>query len=60
MPIKSIKVLNVMAFQRQWRKNNGDPKEGKLKSGDKIHDAFELNFADGINVLTDFCGYAQL
>lgn len=24
MAIKSIKVLNVMAFQRQWRKNNED------------------------------------
>ncbi|MCD7716913.1 MAG: ATP-binding protein [Lachnospiraceae bacterium] len=51
MPIKSIKVSNVMAFQRQWQKNNGDPKEGELKSGDRIHDAFTLEFSDGINVM---------
>jgi len=51
MPIKSIEVLNVMVFQRQWRKNNGDCKQEKLKIGDKIADAFKLNFCDGINVL---------
>lgn len=43
--------MNVMAFQNQWRKNNGDPKEGMIADGDKIHDAFELQFSDGINVL---------
>ena len=28
MSIKSIKVINVMVLQRQWRKNDGDPKTG--------------------------------
>lgn len=51
MPIQSIKVLNVMAFQRQWRKNNGDSKEGTICDGDRIHDAFQLRFSDGINVI---------
>jgi predicted ATPase len=51
MSIQSIKITNVMAFQNQWRKNNGDPKDGQLTSGDRIHDAFELQFSDGINVI---------
>ena len=51
MAIKSIKVLNVMAFQRQWRKNNGDLKEKALQVGDHLSDAFSLDFCDGINVL---------
>ena len=51
MAIKSISVLNVMAFQRQWRKNNGDSKDGKVQSGDTLGDGFKLNFCDGINVL---------
>lgn len=51
MSIKSIKIMNVMAFQKRWRKNNNDPKEGQLHEGDHIHDAFELHFSDGINVI---------
>lgn len=51
MSIKSIKIMNVMAFQKRWRKNNSDPKEGLLHEGDRIHDAFELLFSDGINVI---------
>lgn len=51
MAIKSIHILNVMVFQRQWRKNNGDCKEGELKSGDSFSEAFHLDFCDGINVL---------
>lgn len=51
MSIKSIQVMNVMAFQNQLRKNNSDPKNGALKDGDRIHDAFELHFSDGINVI---------
>ncbi len=51
MSIKSIVVMNVMSFQRQLRKNNGDPKEGELKAGDMLHEAFKLDFSDGINVL---------
>ncbi len=51
MSIKSIQILNVMAFQGQCRKNNSDPKEGEIKAGDVISEAFELEFSDGINVL---------
>lgn len=51
MSIKSIKVLNVMAFQRQWRLNNGDCNTFKAKPGDIISDAFGLQFCDGINIL---------
>lgn len=51
MAIKSIRIMNVMVFQNQWRKNNGDPKMGKLSAGNLIHDAFELHFSDGINVI---------
>jgi len=51
MAIKSINILNVMVFRRQWRKNNGDCKEGELKDGDTISEGFKLEFSDGINVL---------
>ncbi len=51
MAIKSIDILNVMVFQRQWRKNNGDCKIGEVKKEDTISDAFHLDFCDGINVL---------
>ena len=51
MAIKSIDILNVMVFQRQWRKNNGDCKIGEVKTGDKLSDAFHLGFCNGINVL---------
>ena len=51
MAIRSISVQNVLGFERMWRKDNGDPKAGGLKSGDKISDAFHLEFAEGINVL---------
>ena len=29
--------LNVMVFQRQWRKNNGDTKQGEIKDGDQLN-----------------------
>lgn len=51
MPIKHIKITNVMAFQNHWRKNNGDFESAPLTNGDRIHDAFELGFSDGINVI---------
>ena len=51
MAIKSINILNVMVFQRQWRKNNGDCKEGEAKEGDQLSESFHLDFCDGINVL---------
>ena len=44
MSIKSIKVLNVMAFQRQWRKNNEDCNTFNAEPGDVISDTFELQF----------------
>lgn len=50
MAIQSITILNVMVFQRQWRNNNGDTKDG-MQRGDRLHDAFQLHFCDGINVL---------
>jgi predicted ATPase len=51
MAIKSIDILNVLVFQRQWRKNNGDCKVGEPQSGDMLSEEFHLNFCDGINVL---------
>lgn len=51
MAIRSIRIMNVMAFQNQWRKNNSDPKEGQIANGDILHDAFELHFSDGVNVI---------
>lgn len=51
MSIKSIEILNVLVFQRQWRKNNGDTKNGSLNEGNPLHDAFKMSFCDGINVL---------
>ena len=51
MAIKSIEILNVMVFQRQLRKNNGDSKVGQIKEGNIESDGFKLSFSDGINVL---------
>lgn len=51
MAIKSIDILNVLVFQRQWRKNNGSCMDGKTQSGDSISDGFHLNFGDGINII---------
>ena len=51
MSIKSIEVLNVMVFERQWRCNNGDWKDKQPNKGDVISDGFKLKFSDGINVL---------
>lgn len=51
MAIKSVKVLNVMAFQRLWRKNNGTCRVPDAKAGDSFCEAFQLQFCDGINIL---------
>ncbi len=51
MAIKSIDILNVLTFQRQWRKNNGSCMSEKIQSGDRISDGFHLDFWDGINVI---------
>lgn len=50
MAIKSIEVMNIMVFRRQWRNQNDDCKAG-IKAGDVLQDAFQLKFCDGINVL---------
>lgn len=51
MPIKFIEINNVLVFQRQCRKNNGDTKASPLSKGDKVSDAFHLDFGNGINVI---------
>ncbi|MCM1121496.1 MAG: ATP-binding protein [Eubacterium sp.] len=40
-----------MAFQTQWRKNNGDCNEFAVKEEDSFCEAFQLQFCDGINVV---------
>ena len=49
MAIKSIDILNVLIFQRQWRIDNGDCKTSNINTGDTISDGFHLEFGDGIN-----------
>lgn len=44
MAIKSIEVMNVMVFDRSWRKYMNDESEG-------FKDSFKLDFCDGINVI---------
>ena len=51
MAVKSIEIVNVMIFQRQWRINNTEHSDSMVKEGDTISDGFRLNFCDGINVL---------
>lgn len=51
MSIKSIKVLNIMTFQRQLCKNNADCNTFDAKTGDTLSDSFHLVFCDGINIL---------
>lgn len=51
MAIKSIDIVNVMAFQTQWRKNNGDCNDFSFQKGDAFCEAFKLDFCDGINVI---------
>ncbi len=51
MAIRSIDILNVLVFQRQWRENNADPRSAPIQQGDKLRDGFHLDFCDEINVL---------
>lgn len=51
MAIKSIDILNVLIFQRQWRLNNRDCNAGKISKDDKLSDGFHLKFSEGINVI---------
>lgn len=51
MSIKSIDVINVLVFERQWRIENGDPKQPVMGDAASASDGFHLDFSDGINVL---------
>ena len=51
MAIRSIDILNVLAFRRQWHQNNDDPKTASIQQGDHVSEGFHLDFCDGINVL---------
>ena len=51
MAIRLIEIVNVMIFQRQWRKNNADFTDSVVREGAGISDGFRLRFCDGINVL---------
>ena len=51
MSVKSIEISNVMVFQCQWRKNNGNFKNDKIQEDDTINSNFKMKFCDGINVL---------
>lgn len=51
MAIKTIEVLNVLIFQRQWRIKNDDCKTRKMNEDGKLSDGFHLEFGDGINVI---------
>ena len=51
MAIKTIEILNVLIFQRQWRIKNGACKTRKMNEDGKLSDGFHLEFGDGINVI---------
>lgn len=51
MAIKSIEIVNIMAFQTQWRKNNGDCNEFSVQEKDSFCEAFQMQFCGGINVI---------
>lgn len=51
MAIKSIVVMNVMAFQTQWKVNNSNIQKKQLKTNDILSDAFHLDFSEGINII---------
>lgn len=51
MAIKSIEILNVLIFQRQWRIKNDNNKIDAVEKNTELTDAFQLEFGDGINVI---------
>ena len=51
MAIKTIEILNVLIFQRQWRIKNGARKTRTMNEDGKLSDGFHLEFGDGINVI---------
>lgn len=51
MAIKTIEILNMLIFQRQWRMKNGDCKTSVPDEETVLSDAFQLEFGDGINVI---------
>lgn len=51
MAIKSLKIRNVMTFQRQWKNNSTSYEEEHLQSGERTCGVFQLDFTDGINII---------
>lgn len=51
MAIKTIEIMNMLIFQRQWRMKNGDCKAGEPGEETVLSDAFQLEFGEGINVI---------
>lgn len=51
MAIKTIEILNMLIFQRQWRMKNGDLKTSVPGEETVLSDAFQLEFGEGINVI---------
>lgn len=49
MPIRSIDILNVMAFERHWRANKTTAQNNK--SAERYGDGFHMAFSDKINVI---------
>ena len=51
MAIKSIKILNVLIFQRQWRIKDSSCNADANSGETTLTDAFQLEFGGGINVI---------
>lgn len=51
MAIKTIEIMNMLIFQRQWRMKNGDSKANEPGEETVLSDAFQLEFGEGINVI---------
>lgn len=51
MAIKTIEILNMLIFQRQWRVKNGDCKTSVSGEKTVLSDAFQVEFGEGINVI---------
>ena len=51
MAIKSIDILNVLIFQRQWQIDNSNCKNSVINKNSLLNDGFHLEFSDGINVI---------
>ncbi len=51
MAIQSIEVMNVMAFQAQWKANHSNMRGEKLRKVGALWETFHLDFCDGINII---------